>query len=83
MRGNALIRRDHGETLLRLIEDRVIRQSHHSFPTQMADLAAFTLYHHLWPKGALRRYGADKLYLELSPILDSSTTSKTPGVVEC
>jgi hypothetical protein len=75
--------RPRGEALLRLIEDPVIRQSHHSFPIQIADLAAFTLYHYLWPKGALRRYGADRLYLELSPLLDPSTTSETAGVVEC
>jgi len=75
--------RQHGHPLVRFTEDPVIRQSHYSFPIQIADLVAYTLYQRLWPKGALRRYGADKLYLELSPILDPTTTSATAGVIEC
>ena len=57
--------------LKRIVEDPVLRQSHHSFPIQVADIVAYTLYQHRWPKGSLRRYGADILYPELGPLLDS------------
>jgi hypothetical protein len=79
---HGLLQQD-GRRLDRFTEDPVIRQSHYSFPIQIADLVAYTLHQHLWPKGALRRYGADNLYLELLPILDPSTTSATAGVIEC
>jgi len=68
--------------LERIIEDPVLRQSHHSFPIQVADIVAYALYQHRWPKGSLRRYGASQIYPELEPLLDGGLKSRPAGTID-
>ena len=66
----------------RILEDPVLRQSHHSFPIQLADAVANALYQHRWPKGTLRRYGASNIYLEYEPLLDGALKSRGGGTID-
>jgi len=52
-----------------IIEDPILRASQHSYFVQLADLVAYSLYLRAWPKGSLRRYGADRLIEEIEPLL--------------
>ena len=69
--------------LTQIVEDPVMRDSRHSYFIQVADLAAHALYRKLYPKGGYRRYGVDRLFDRLDPILlkEASRTSQQ-GIVE-
>jgi Protein of unknown function (DUF3800) len=72
---------DSSDPMSQLVEDPVLRESHHSFLIQLADLTAYTLYLRQCPRGALRRYNGHELYELLQPRLSIRIVSSIPGTI--
>lgn len=72
--------------LTQIVEDPVMRASHHSYFVQIADLAAHALYRKLYPKGSHRKYNTGFLYDKLRPIINLNASRKDPhglGIIHC
>jgi hypothetical protein len=52
-----------------IIEDTFSRASHHSYFIQTVDVVAHLLYRKEYPKGSLKKYGLEKQFEKLAPIL--------------
>jgi hypothetical protein len=52
-----------------IIEDIFQRSSHHSYFIQTIDVVAHLLYRKEYPKGSLKKYGLEKMFENLEPIL--------------
>ncbi|MFY8000290.1 MAG: DUF3800 domain-containing protein [Candidatus Kapaibacteriota bacterium] len=52
-----------------IIEDIFERNSKHSFFIQAADIIAHSLYRYEYPKGSLKKWGIDRAFLALEPLL--------------
>lgn len=65
-----------------IIEDVFMRSSQHSLFIQAADFIAHSLYRKEFPKGSLRKYGLEKAFDNLEPILLKAASRSDPlGVV--
>ncbi|HAK75459.1 MAG TPA: hypothetical protein DCM71_00760 [Runella sp.] len=65
-----------------IIEDIFMRSSQHSMFIQAADFVAHTLYRKEFPKGSLKKFGLDKIFDELEPILLKKASRNDPlGIV--
>lgn len=56
-----------------IIEDTFSKSSHHSYFIQTADVIAHLLYRKEYPKGSLKKFGLEKEFDHLTPILLSET----------
>jgi Protein of unknown function (DUF3800) len=52
-----------------IIEDTFSRSSHHSYFIQTVDIIAHTLYRKEYPKGSLKKFGLEKQFQKIAPIL--------------
>ncbi|MDR9374796.1 MAG: DUF3800 domain-containing protein [Schleiferiaceae bacterium] len=52
-----------------IIEDLVERSSQESYFIQSVDVIVHLLYRHDWPKGSLKKFGLEKDFLKLTPLL--------------
>lgn len=65
-----------------ILEDLFQRGSHHSYFIQSADVVAHLLYRHECPKGSLKKFGLEKLFPKLEPILLKEAAGNDPmGIV--
>ncbi len=65
-----------------VIEDPFHRDSKHSYFTQAADVIAHSLYRMEYPKGSLQKFGLDRGFRYLEPILLKEASSGDPlGIV--
>lgn len=65
-----------------ILEDLFQRDSKHSFFIQTVDVIAHLLYRHQVPKGSLKKYGLERAFLNLSPILLTEASTADPlGIV--
>lgn len=65
-----------------IIEDIFQRSSHHSFFIQTVDIITQLLYRMEYPKGSLRKFGIEKQFIKLSPILLKEASKNDPlGIV--
>ncbi len=65
-----------------IVEDPVMRQSHHSYFIQIADLDAHALYRREHRKGSLRSFNVDRLFELLRPLLHLPASRSDPdGIV--
>ncbi|MEN2981223.1 MAG: DUF3800 domain-containing protein [Thermus sp.] len=72
----------HHIPVTRVMEDPIIRDSTDSYFIQFCDLVAHSLYRKMHPKGSYRRYGVEKLFDKLDPILlKSASRSNSQGIV--
>lgn len=58
-----------------IIEDVFMKRSENSYMLQVADVVAHLLYRREFPKGSLRKYGLEKLFEKLEPILLKKASS--------
>ncbi len=52
-----------------IVEDIFMRSSHHSYFIQTVDVVTHLLYRREFPKGSLRKYNLENLFLKLEPVL--------------
>lgn len=52
-----------------IIEDIFQRSSHHSYFIQTVDVIAHLLYRKEYPKGSLKKFGLEKMFMRFEPIL--------------
>jgi hypothetical protein len=52
-----------------IIEDPIVRDSHHSYFVQVADLCAFLLKRYIEPSGFMKKHGANVYFRRFEPIL--------------
>lgn len=65
-----------------ILEDLFQRSSHHSYFIQSVDVVAHLLYRHECPKGSLKKFGLEKLFPKLEPILLKEAARNDPmGIV--
>ncbi len=65
-----------------IIEDVFMRNSNHSYFIQSVDTIVHLLYRREYPKGSLKKYNVEKLFLNLEPILLKEASSQdTLGIV--
>ena len=65
-----------------IIEDAFARSSHHSYFIQSVDVVAHILYRKEYPKGSLKKYGMEKQFQKLEPILLKKASKSDPyGIV--
>lgn len=65
-----------------VVEDPVIRDSQHSYFIQIADMVCHALYHKEYPKGSFKKYGADRLFTCVDPVLLKAAAKHDPlGIV--
>jgi hypothetical protein len=64
--------------LQRIVEDPVFKRSDQSYFIQLVDFAAFSLLRRERPTERLRRYGLDKAFEKLRPILVTAATRYDP-----
>jgi len=65
-----------------IIEDVFHRASHHSYFIQTVDVVSHVLYRKEYPKGSLKKYGIEKLFDMLDPILLKKASGNDPfGIV--
>lgn len=65
-----------------IIEDVIARSSHHSYFIQSVDVVAQLLYRKEYPKGSLKKFGLEKKFLKLDPVLLKKASSSDPhGIV--
>lgn len=65
-----------------LIEDPIVRDSHHSYFVQAADLCAFLLKQHIEPSGFMMKHGGGAYFRRLDPILCKVASFSDPlGIV--
>ncbi|MCF7939849.1 MAG: DUF3800 domain-containing protein [Spirochaetales bacterium] len=66
-----------------IIEDPILRDSKHSYFIQVADIITYALFQFLYPKGSLKKYGLNRIFLFLEPILlKEASSSNEFGIVE-
>ncbi|RNI28190.1 DUF3800 domain-containing protein [Rufibacter immobilis] len=72
----------HNPVIDNIIEDVFYRDSAHSHIIQAADFVAHTLYRKEYPKGSLKKYGLDRAFNLLEPILLKQASTADPlGIV--
>lgn len=65
-----------------IIEDVVQRSSHHSYFIQTVDIISHLLYRREFPKGSLKKFGLERLFPKLRPILLLEASKSDPlGIV--
>jgi hypothetical protein len=65
-----------------ILEDLFQRSSHHSYFIQSVDVIAHLLYRQEYPKGSLKKFGLEKLFSKLEPILLKEAARNDPlGIV--
>lgn len=65
-----------------ILEDLFQRSSHHSYFIQSVDVVAHLLYRQECPKGSLKKFGLERLFAELEPILLKEAARNDPmGIV--
>ncbi len=65
-----------------IIEDVFTRRSHHSYYIQAVDFVSHILYRKEYPKGSLKKFGLEKLFDDLEPILFKQASKSDPlGIV--
>ena len=65
-----------------IIEDIFQRGSHHSYFIQTVDVIAHILYRKEFPKGSLKKFGLEKLFDRLEPVLRKEASKNDPlGIV--
>lgn len=65
-----------------ILEDLFQRSSHHSYFIQTVDVAAHLLYRQECPKGSLKKFGLEKLFKNLEPIVLKEASRNDPmGIV--
>lgn len=72
--------------LTNIIEDPMMRASHHSYYVQIADLLAHALFRKLYVRPSFRKYNVNYLYDKVRPIINLKASSKDPlqlGIVHC
>jgi hypothetical protein len=69
-------------TVDNIVEDPVMRKSHHAYFVQIADMICYSLFRKLYPKGSLRRYNVDKLFDLVGPLCLKAASPRDPqGIV--
>ncbi len=65
-----------------ILEDPFARNSQHSYFIQAVDCIAHTLYRREFPKGSLKKFGVDKLFDYVEPLLlKEANKSDKDGIV--
>jgi hypothetical protein len=68
--------------LVQVLEDPFHRDSRNSYFTQIADVVAHLLYRREYPKGSLRKFGIERLFEQIEPLLLKEASKSDPlGVV--
>jgi len=65
-----------------ILEDLFQRSSHHSYFIQSVDVVSHLLYRQEFPKGSLKKFGLEKMFKTLEPILLKEAATNDPlGIV--
>ncbi len=69
-------------TVDNIVEDPVMRKSHHAYFVQIADLICYALFRKIYRKGSYRRYNVDRLFDILDPLCLKEASREDPhGIV--